>query len=129
MLQTLLLIVLVSIGTITFGLNLILYCSKSRSVMINEQQLVLAFFSGLVIISLLSAWISLLAPLHLISFAPFLLVAIILLILNRKHFKWTTDLNLRAAKYEAVIFIIACILFIQLGSLTPYMADTEIYHF
>jgi len=128
MLETLLFVVLVSLLSIIIGLVLLLFFKKTKPILINEQQLVLTFFLGIVIVSMLASWINLFLPLHIISFSPFFLLAIITLLLKRKHFLWKSDLDLKAIKYEGIVFIITLILFIQLGSLTPYMADTQIYH-
>jgi hypothetical protein len=128
MLQTLLLVVFVSAITIIFGLSLLLFFKKESILIINEQQLVLAFFSGLTFIVLISSWLSLIAPLNIICFSPFVLIAVINLLYKRKYIQWKNDLKLKDNKYEVAFFIIACTLFFQLGSLEPYMADTEIYH-
>lgn len=128
MLETLLLVVFVSIASIVPGLLFLLYLNRSPIFAVNERSLVLSFFLGLSVISLLSAWLTLFLPLHFYTLLPFLLISAIIIYNKRKSLQWRSDFSFSKNKLEVAFFIIACLLFIQLGSLDPYAADTKTYH-
>lgn len=128
MLEILSLVILVSLVSIIPGLLALLAAKKSTTVAINEQKLAVCFFMGLSIISLLSAWLTLFLPLLFFTLLLFLLIASIVLLLNRNAFKWKRNINYSEHKIEIAFFIIASLLYLQLGSQQPYMADTNTYH-
>jgi hypothetical protein len=129
MLEVFLLVLFVSFVVTTLGLNLLFFFKKDRRLLsIDGEQLVLAFFLGLVAIALISSWINLFCPLSFWILSPIVLAACINLYANKQHLHWNLRLDIKKHKFEIIVFVISCILFIQLGSLIPYMPDTKTYH-
>ena len=128
MLQTLLLVLFVSFVITTLGLNVILIYRRSRPITIDGELLVLAFFSGLSVAALLSSWLSLFSPLSFWILTPIVSAALINIFFKRKALEWKIHLNFKSYKSEFIVFIVVCLLFIQQGSLIPFMPDTKTYH-
>jgi len=128
MLQTLLLVAFTSLVTLILGLNLTLFYKKSSPVIVDGEQLVLAFFSGLTLLAIISSWISLFSPLSFWILSPAVIAALLNLLYRRKLLQWKIHFPVREYKFEFLVFLVVCILFIQLGSLSPYMPDTRTYH-
>jgi hypothetical protein len=138
MLQQLLHMILVSVMCIIWGIPVLLIWKRSidrddfwyRSLAARVSFL---FFCGCIVVSLLSAWLSLIGPLHFLYLAIFTLFVIGCLIFFKGNIlkqifggapKWSGSFN-----WVNAVFAFATILvFLLLSSLRPVNGDTQLYH-
>lgn len=126
MLFQLLYFLIISFFCIAWGLPFVF----NRKENINAQSVLLGFFVGLAVISVLASWIGLFTALHL---KILLLCSVPVIFLNIKKWKMLFSFNLRryAQKLSILetVFVSVCILlFWFLSTGKPTMEDTDLYH-
>lgn len=128
MLQNLLYIIFVSAICICWGLPFAYVQQKQRNesvCRITGEVLVMSFFTGLIIIALLSSWFMLSAsPLGFWPFCGFAFIAL----MWRSKVKFQLAFGSFKLNGLSIFIITAILLFIFLGSGKPVMEDTELYH-
>ena len=130
MAQVIIHFILISITCIAWGLLIYLHPIKRRQTFPTIETLILCFFSGLAIISVLSSWLSLIAPVQSRALIPFtLLILVFEIIFFRKNrnvatFKLFQNLNMWDWMFLCSGFLLLS--FLSTGK--PSMEDTDLYH-
>ena len=137
MLQIILHIIIISIFCMIWGLPVLLLQKKHSSVYDFMMQsfldtLLFLFFSGLILLSIIVAWLCIITPLN---FSLLMLITAVLifylLIFKRKKIKIFLKIANGGPSFSLIelVFIIACVVvFIVLGTLHSVNSDTHIYH-
>jgi hypothetical protein len=134
MVQQFLYTLIISAVCITWGLPVILLQSKKNNSLINSEEIILAFFTGLSILSLFAAWTCLFFPLKwtLAAGATFVPLLLTIILLRKKkvrltHFK--SGIFFNSINITLLVFVLISIfLFLALDSNTSTMRDTGLYH-
>lgn len=134
MLQNLFYILFISITALIWGLPLFFFQRRqaANGFRLNSETIILSFFAGIIIIGLLSSWLSLFFP---ITYPVLLILTLILAVFEllwlRKAIRQKIltivpfKIKLNAV---TVFFICTSLLFIFLASRHPVMEDTDLYH-
>ena len=137
MLQIILHIIIISVVCMIWGLPVLLLQKKHNSVEDFIMQsfldtLLFLFFSGLILLSIIVAWLCIITPLNF-SLLMLLTAALVfyLLMFKRKKIKIFFKTKNEGPSFSLIelVFIVVClVVFIVLGTLQPVNSDTHIYH-
>jgi hypothetical protein len=135
MLQQFFHIFLISMVCITWGLPVIMLSqSNKNNTAINAKEIIISFFTGLSLISLFAAWICLWLPVTWIAFivATILPLLFTIVLFKRTNTRLLFNIPVSFAKKKKLILtifiILSLVLFLVLGSNSPVMTDTDLYH-
>lgn len=130
MLQSLFYFILISTFCIIWGLPLYLYNGyKKKRVYFTIEEVIFSFLIGLLLLSILSSWVSLFLPVRF----PILIITVLLLLLELfwlKKIEWKFDsLFFKQLRKIELLFLLACLfLFCFLSAGAPVLEDTDLYH-
>jgi hypothetical protein len=131
MLQVILYFLIVSIICIIWGLPVFIYPAyKRKAGVIGTETIMFSFFAGLVIIAILSSWISLLLPVKIWALLLPTIALLCIEIFLQKKIRWATDFKFfKKNKPIENIFVFSCLLlFSFLATGKPTMEDSDLYH-
>ena len=132
MLQNLIYFIVISFFCIAWGLPFIVITKSSNNrITVSLETLILSFFFGLALLSVIAAWISLLLPVHfwILCLLTLPLVFYELRWVRKNHFHPIAFNSLKEFSKPEWLFFIACLLlFSVLSTGKPAMEDTDLYH-